>query len=245
MKLSCTRTRLTVAVVMLGLVLCAAAGVHCEVLINEVIADNRSTGPLDIGGGTPDMIELYNSSDEAVVLGAVEDENSYYLSDGCAESNFGTDCLFPKDASGAAGAWRFPVGTVIQPKGYLVVFCDRNPDEGKCELHASFEIASNGEEPIILWGPEDAGEHPIAGRVWLPPLARDVSFARRTDMLASAIPTLKNRSGKAFPKVAVFVDFDRSPSKTIMSLLVFPISASALPYASRVATPIFFSIAIP
>ena len=53
-------------------------------------------------------------------------------------------------------------------------------------------------------------------------------------MLPSAIPQSKNLSGNFFLNVIVFVDFARSASKTIISVLS-PNSARALPYASRVA----------
>src|SRR3989338_723043 len=63
-------------------------------------------------------------------------------------------------------------------------------------------------------------------------------------ILASAMPTLKKRSGNAFAKESVFVDLERSPSKTTIFECVLPNSASAFPYESRVAGPNFFSSAM-
>ena len=48
-------------------------------------------------------------------------------------------------------------------------------------------------------------------------------------MLLSAMPMLKKRSGKAFPKIADLVEPERSASRTTMSLLVSPSSFSTVP----------------
>ncbi len=174
-KHSCAGARLRVVSLILFPVFCGAAAVHSQVLINEVIADNQTTGPQDIGGATPDMIELYNTSDEAVALGHSDEGLAYYLADSCGDDI--DDCAFDDTL-----AWRFPPGTIIAAKGFLVVFCDGSAEDAKCELHASFEVASNGEEPVVLWGPEDSdGDRPMVDRVWLPPLDPDVSFARQSD----------------------------------------------------------------
>jgi hypothetical protein len=140
--------------------------------INEVIADNGSVPPLDIGGGTPDMVEIFNASNEQIVLGAASDLSSFFLSD-----------TLKFDAN---SAWRFPVGrSTIPPRGFLVIFCDGNAQaqniEGECELHATFELSQNGDEPVTLWGPEVGGQRPIVDQVWLPPLRRNVSLARFPD----------------------------------------------------------------
>ncbi|MCZ6793052.1 MAG: lamin tail domain-containing protein [Planctomycetota bacterium] len=133
-------------------------------------------GPLDIGGGTPDMIEIYNASDQLIRLGQLTDEASFYLSD-TLEFCVGDAC-----PEGTA-AWRFPEGrSTIPQRSSIVVFCDRNETEGLCELHATFQIDSGGREPITLWGPENGeGRRAIVDRVWLPPLRRNVSFGRFPD----------------------------------------------------------------
>ncbi|MBN1441465.1 MAG: lamin tail domain-containing protein [Planctomycetes bacterium] len=139
--------------------------------INEVIADNRTAEPIDIGGGTPDIVEIYNAGDSPIVLGTSSDRLSYYLSDSPATT---FDPLL---------SWRFPSGrSTVPAKGFLIVFCDGNRIEGDCELHASFNIDSNGDEPLTLWGPEGVdGQRQIVDRVWLPPLRQDTSMGRHPD----------------------------------------------------------------
>lgn len=140
-------------------------------VINEIVAENNALEPADIGGGHPDMIELYNGSSEDRHLGASELEpgQAYALSD--------TEEFDP------LRAWTFPLlGSTIAGGGFLVVFCDNNPTERDCELHASFQIDNNGSEPISLWGPEDEdGNRPLLDRVWLPPLRNNHSFGRFPD----------------------------------------------------------------
>ena len=60
-------------------------------------------------------------------------------------------------------------------------------------------------------------------------------------MFASAMPHSKNRSGNSLAKYVVIVDLERSASQTTTSLFSRPSSTSALPKASRVATPSFSS----
>jgi len=142
------------------------------VVINEVISSNRNSEPRDINGGTPDMIEIYNTTDKIIVLGTSNDLTSYFLSDSPE---------FDPDES-----WRFPAGVSSIPPGErLVIFCDgtsASDPQSKCELHASFQISNRGSEPITLFGPRGIdGERPIIDQVWLPPLPEDVSFGRSPD----------------------------------------------------------------
>lgn len=156
----------------LALLAAAANAQQPFLFINEVIAENGEVGPEDLEGGTPDLIEIYNASENLVSLGTASDRTSYYLSDG---ATFDVE-----------RAWRFPSGlSNIPPLGRLVIFCDTanlfDPISA-CELHAGFSIASDGSEPITLFGPEGAnGERPILDQVWLPPLRSNVSFGRYPD----------------------------------------------------------------
>lgn len=138
-------------------------------LINEVIADNETQTPLDVGGGTPDMVELFNDTNGSIVLGASTEAQSYALTDSL-EFDPESAYFFP-DARASFG-----------PGGRLVVFCDGNEAQNACELHAPFNLSSDGSEPVVLWGPEDGGgQREIVDRVFLPPLRRDVSFGRFPD----------------------------------------------------------------
>lgn len=145
----------------------AAEGLY----ITEVIADNRSTPPSDVSGNSPDMIEIYNDSEEEIVLGGALSEDTFYLSD---TVEFSVEPPDPQNSS----FWRFPPATVIPPKTYLVIFCDGDMDEAFCELHASFQLDSSGTEPVSLWGPQQDGVRPLLDQFWLPPLSPDVAFGR-------------------------------------------------------------------
>ncbi len=146
-----------------------------QVAINEVIAENGDEGPADSEGGTPDLIELINLTGEDVVLGAPLPKDSYYLSDTESRSMSG-ELVFK-----AEEAWKFPPGVELAPNGRLVVFCDGDQTQ-TCEVHTSFQIDSNGSEPILLWSPEDdEGMRSLVDRLYLPPLRRNVSFGRFPD----------------------------------------------------------------
>lgn len=157
-------------------VLCLPVGALAQggpLYINEVITANASTPPADIGGEFSDMIEIYNDSDEEIDLGGV---NPYCLTDS-AEFEIETAWCFPD---------LIPYNAVIPPKGFLIVFCDGNPEEfnedGLCELHANFRIDADGGEPISLWRPQRPdGSRELVDQVWLPPLDDDVSFGRYPD----------------------------------------------------------------
>ena len=142
--------------------------------INEVIANNGDVSPQDVGCRTPDMVEIYNSSDKAIALGDDDPAKSYYLSD--------------KLEFDPVLAWRFPLGRAeIPAKGFLLVFCDFDLLEAKCELHAAFRIASEGTEAISLWGPDPDPDNdvdddrPLIDRFWTPPMRGNVSVGRFPD----------------------------------------------------------------
>lgn len=152
----------------------AGAQDYSVLRINEVIADNSSTNPRDIGGSHVDMIELYNTGSESLTLGRSDKSLSLALSD--------TDVL-PDDPP----VWTFRNGVEIPAQGRVVVFCDGNQTDDLCESHAAFSIYSDGSEPITLWGPQtgvDGQGRPIRAivdQVWLPPLRNNVSFGRFPD----------------------------------------------------------------
>ena len=147
----------------------ATTEARAQLVINEVLADNGDQGPADSGGGTPDLIELYNLGDEPIELSAPTPKDSYYLSDDPTAE-------FDPNAS-----WRLPTGARIEAGGFLVIFAD-DDDENTCEIHADFKIDESGREPISIWGPEaDDGSRELIDRVWLPPLRRNISFGRFPD----------------------------------------------------------------
>jgi len=94
-----------------------------DVVINEVVASNDSTsGIVDPSGEADDWIELYNNTDEAISL------SNMYLSDSKTDLK----------------KWKFPVGTIIEPFQYLIVWADR--DEEQDGVHTSFKLNKAGDE---------------------------------------------------------------------------------------------------
>jgi len=94
-----------------------------SVLISEFLASNQG-GLQDGDGDSPDWIELFNASDEAVDL------SGYYLSDDSDELT----------------KWSFPAGTTIDAHATLLVFASDKGDTGPAgELHANFALSAGGE----------------------------------------------------------------------------------------------------
>jgi hypothetical protein len=89
--------------------------------INEFMASNSVT-IADQDGEYDDWVEIFNQSDETVSF------DSLYLSDSYSNLR----------------KWKFPVGTAIQPKSYLIIWADG--DTLQTGLHASFKLSASGEK---------------------------------------------------------------------------------------------------
>lgn len=96
------------------------------VVINEFMADNEST-IRDPQGDYDDWIELRNLSQ------AMLDLSGCYLSDD------------PK----VLRKWRFPDGTRIPPRGYLLIWADDDTAAG-VGLHANFKLSAAGETLVLV-----------------------------------------------------------------------------------------------
>ena len=94
--------------------------------INEFMASNATT-ICDSFGSYSDWIELYNSTDTDM------DISGFGISDNLSQPM----------------KYRFPDGTKIAAKGYLVVFCSGNEGLQNGELHAPFGLRSYGEDVVI------------------------------------------------------------------------------------------------
>lgn len=94
--------------------------------INEFMASNATT-LCDSFGSYSDWIELYNSTDTDM------DISGFGISDNLSQPM----------------KYRFPDGTTIAAKGYLVVFCSGNEGLQNGELHAPFGLRSYGEDVVI------------------------------------------------------------------------------------------------
>ena len=98
-------------------------------IINEFLASNDACCP-DPSGDYDDWVELYNDSDEAIDLGGmyftdtIGDDDPYQIPD--------TD----------------PSLTTVQPKGYILIWCDDDQEQGP--LHVSNKLSKGGESIVLI-----------------------------------------------------------------------------------------------
>lgn len=97
-----------------------------DLVINEILASN-DTGETDEEGEYEDWIELYNTTNATLSL------DNLYLSD---------------DASDPL-VYQFPAGTTLDADSYLIVWCDKDPEQG--DFHADFKFSSGGETAILSY----------------------------------------------------------------------------------------------
>ncbi|MDP6684651.1 MAG: CotH kinase family protein, partial [Candidatus Marinimicrobia bacterium] len=91
-----------------------------EFALNEFLSSNDTTNT-DESGENDDWLELYNTGTES------EDIGGLYLTDNIDNLT----------------KWMIPDGTVIQPQGFLLFWCDEDQDQG--ELHTNFKLSAGGE----------------------------------------------------------------------------------------------------
>ncbi|MFN7118195.1 MAG: CotH kinase family protein, partial [Saprospiraceae bacterium] len=96
------------------------------VVINEFMASNSKTIQ-DETGDYDDWIELYNNNDFAINLGGS------YITDNPANLS----------------KWKFPAGTVIPARGYLMLWADEDDPDGAA-LHTNFKLSAGGEIIYLL-----------------------------------------------------------------------------------------------
>jgi hypothetical protein len=99
-----------------------------NIYINEFAA--HDTWVTDDHGDHEDWIEIYNDNDFPVDIGGL------YVSD---LISFPLKCQISKD---------FPEITTIPPNGYLVLWADREPNEGV--LHLNFKLDNDGEQLSLV-----------------------------------------------------------------------------------------------
>ena len=128
------------------------SAIHGNVVINEILAKNV-TGITDEAGDHEDWLELYNTSNEQVDL-----SGKFLTSD--------------KDR---INLWKIPQGTGIAPKGYLLVWCDKESAEGP--LHASFKLSQSGELVSFI----DSDSLTILDSIHFPAIGADTSYGRYPD----------------------------------------------------------------
>lgn len=131
----------------------AAAPGGSLLVINEFVAKNE-TGIVDEEGKFEDWVELYNGGPTDINL------EGYFL----------TDDLTAPDT------WAFPDVT-IPAGGYLLVWCDKDPEDGP--LHADFKLSTAGES-IGLFSPANQGMQQLDAYTF-GEQTQDVSEGRMTD----------------------------------------------------------------
>ncbi|MGN1328265.1 MAG: CotH kinase family protein [Eubacterium sp.] len=131
--------------------------------INEICSRN-SNCLIDSNGSTPDWVELYNESDEALSIG------SYYLT----------------DKKSKLQKYKLP-DIEIPAKAYQIIFCGSEPENKKDdEYYSNFAISGDGETIMLTDGIN------IIDTVTVGELKSDQSFSRvpdGSDELLVTIPT--------------------------------------------------------
>ena len=129
-------------------------------LINELMASNDSS-LADVQGEYDDWLELFNSGEEAIDIGGL------YLTDD------GTDLT----------AWQFPTSapeeTTIPPGGYLLLWLDRQPEQGF--LHVDLKLARRGEVVLLI----DRDGTTVIDSVRFEEQTEDTSYGRLGDGAAA------------------------------------------------------------
>lgn len=121
--------------------------------LSEVVASNRQ-GFRDEGGSPADWVEIRNCSANPVSLDGV------MLADSLVDS----------------GDWyRFPDGLTLGPDEQVIIFCDRDPEDGP--FHAPFELDAAGDE-LLLMTTTPSGHAAIIDSVRFGPQRSDIAYAR-------------------------------------------------------------------
>ena len=98
----------------------AGLGAFPPLWINEVLPINAS-GPRDNAGERDSYVEIFNAGDSALDLGG----------------------LFLTDSWTNRLKWSFPLGSVVPPKGFLVVWCDGQEGQSASGIpHTSFRLGT-------------------------------------------------------------------------------------------------------
>jgi hypothetical protein len=130
-------------------------------LINEFMASNDYS-ITDANGDHEDWIELYNDGDEAIDIGGM------YMTDDLTDL---TNSMIPTDD---------PDLTTIQPGEYLIIWADKEPEQGTLHL-ADVKLSGSGEQIGLI----DVDGVTIIDSLTYGEQTTDVSYGRTTDGAAT------------------------------------------------------------
>ncbi len=125
-------------------------------VINEFLASNDSTN-LDEFDESDDWVELYNGTSDIMDVGGM------YITDDPLDLN---PWMIPETD---------PSETSIPPKGFLLLWCDKDPEQGV--RHVDIKLSARGEH-IILLGKDMAT---IIDSIQFGTMTTDISYGRETD----------------------------------------------------------------
>ncbi len=156
-----------------------------ELYINEFMADNENSYA-DENGEFDDWIEIYNDGSEAVDVGG----------------------MFITDDLTDFGLWQIPTtapsATTIQPGGFLILWADKETDQG--ELHVNIKLSGDGEAVGLI----DSDGITVIDSVSYGLQSTNVSYGRIPDggssweLLLTPTPGLANNNGE--PQVILFIN---------------------------------------
>ncbi len=129
---------------------------HLKLIINEYLASNDACCT-DENGEYDDWFEIYNYGSTEIDIGGM------YVSD--SKSDY-AKYQIPKTSTAL---------TTIQPGGFLVLWCDGQPEQGA--LHTNFKLGSGGEDITLT----EADGRTVIDELTYGPQTTDISQGRNPD----------------------------------------------------------------
>jgi len=185
------------------------------VVVNEIVASNEES-ITDESGDNEDWVELYNDSDESIDLGG----------------------FFLTDRYGNPRQWEIPEGTVIEPHGFLLFWCDDDEEEGP--LHTNFKLAKDGEGVYLYLNDPDLNI--LVSSIVFPELQDDQAYGRLPDggnvisFLDTPTPSSPNKPNELtllvdgfFPNELVVDCIGASPNASVKFLYSSALANFTLP----------------
>jgi hypothetical protein len=129
--------------------------------INEVLASNEGTPPVDQDSEYEDLVEIYNPLPDQFVL----------LKNLVLANTVSTD---EEGKYHPVNGWKFTSGSIL-PKSFITVFCD-NETGSSTEPHASFKLSAGGELIALFTNAEE-----LIDMVVFPRTPKGISYGRSPD----------------------------------------------------------------